>query len=202
MSLKAGRVGVNPADVDPISGHINSSGTDAYTKAQADDKFLSKSDAASTYESKSDASTAHNLLQPKTLAVPIEMLLGTKLTVESALQGLNEEINDINTVKEGTITTTFTFGNTHTVRKYGKVVELNLIVTAIEDVTAYNTAIAQISAGFRPNADIQPISFLKVGSEKVVRGYIKKSTGEIQLQENVASGANGEFRIFATWITS
>ena len=91
MSLKAGRVGVNPADVDPVSGHINSSGTDAYTKAQADNKFLSKSDAASTYESKSDASTAHNQLQPKTLAVPIEMLSGSKLTVESALQGLNHD---------------------------------------------------------------------------------------------------------------
>ena len=92
MSLKAGRVGVNPSDVDPVSGRINSSSTDAYTKAQADDKFLSKVDAASTYESKSDASTAHNQLQPKTLAVPIEMLSGTKLTVETALQGLNSDM--------------------------------------------------------------------------------------------------------------
>ena len=42
MSLKAGRVGVNPADVDPIDGHINSSATGAYTKQEADDKFQTK----------------------------------------------------------------------------------------------------------------------------------------------------------------
>ena len=114
----------------------------------------------------------------------------------------NKELTDELATKEGSITTNFTFGNVHTVRKYGKVVELNLQLTGIENVTAYSTAIAQISNGFRPNADIQPVSFLKVGSEKVVRGYIKRTTGEIQLQEGVASGANAEFRIFATWITS
>lgn len=95
MSLKAGRVGVNPNDVDPVSGHISPDATDSYTKAQADDKFLSKSDASSTYESKSEASTAHNLLQPKTLAVPISMLDGTKLTVETALQGLNNDKENV-----------------------------------------------------------------------------------------------------------
>lgn len=42
MSLKAGRVGVNPADVDPIDGHISPSATDAYTKQEADDKFQTK----------------------------------------------------------------------------------------------------------------------------------------------------------------
>ena len=104
MSLKAGRVGVHPADVDPVSGHISASSSEGYTKTQADDKFLakndasstylSKSDASSTYESKADASIAHNLLQPKQLALPIEMLDGTKLTVESALQSLNGYLDD------------------------------------------------------------------------------------------------------------
>lgn len=89
MSIKAGRVGVNPSQVDPVDGSILSSAISGYTKQEADAKFLSQTDAASTYESKSDASTAHNALQPKTLAVPIEMLSGTKLTVETALQGLN-----------------------------------------------------------------------------------------------------------------
>lgn len=61
MSLKAGRVGVHPADVDPINGHISPDATGAYTKAQADEKFLTKSDglsktdAASTYETISNA---------------------------------------------------------------------------------------------------------------------------------------------------
>lgn len=59
MSLKAGRVGVNPADVDPVNGHLSPSAVDAYTKKQADDKFLSKSDAASTYLSKTDASSGY-----------------------------------------------------------------------------------------------------------------------------------------------
>ena len=91
MSIKAGRVGVNPSQVDPVDGSLKSSATSGYTKQETDAKFLTQADAASTYESKSDASTAHNALQPKTLAVPIEMLSGTKLSVETALQGLNDE---------------------------------------------------------------------------------------------------------------
>lgn len=76
MSLKAGRVGVNPADVDPINGHINPDSVDSYTKAQADSKFA----------------TIENT-QPKTLALPINMLIGSQLTpittVESAVQTMN-----------------------------------------------------------------------------------------------------------------
>lgn len=91
MSLKAGRVGVNPSQVDPVDGSILSDATSGYTKQEADAKFLTQTDAANTYESKSDASIARAALQPKTLAVPISMLDGTKLTVENALQGLNTE---------------------------------------------------------------------------------------------------------------
>ena len=91
MSLKAGRVGVNPKDVDPIDGSINPSSVDSYTKAQADAKFETQSHAASTYETQTAASSEHALLQPKTLAVPIHMLSGSKLTVEDSLQGLNSE---------------------------------------------------------------------------------------------------------------
>ena len=46
MSLKAGRVGVNPADVDPVNGHINPDSVDIYTKAQADAKFATLEDLA------------------------------------------------------------------------------------------------------------------------------------------------------------
>lgn len=55
MALKAGRVGVHPDDVDPVSGHISPDVTSAYTKSECDDKFLSKSDAADDYLKKSDA---------------------------------------------------------------------------------------------------------------------------------------------------
>lgn len=86
MALKAGRVGVSPDQVDEF-GKISSDATGAYTKQEADAKFETQSHASSTYETKTEAAA----LQPKTLAVPISMLDGSKLTVESALQGLNTE---------------------------------------------------------------------------------------------------------------
>ena len=79
MALKAGRVGVAPDQVDDF-GKVKSDATSGYTKQEADAKF----------ETQTAASEALALKQPKTLEVPIEMLSGSKLTVESALQGLNE----------------------------------------------------------------------------------------------------------------
>lgn len=79
MSLKAGRVGVNPADVDPIDGHISPSSLEGYTKEEADAKFETQEAAAD--------------LQSKRLAVPIEYLngsvIGVDYTVEEAVHGLN-----------------------------------------------------------------------------------------------------------------
>lgn len=107
MSLKAGRVGVNPADVDPIDGHISPSSVDSYTKVQADAKFETQEDAAA--------------LQPKTLAVPIKYLkgsvLGTFTTVQEALSGsygengalTNEDLTEkvaVHTTQPITISTT------------------------------------------------------------------------------------------------
>ena len=94
MSLRAGRVGVNPADVDPINGHINPESVDSYTKAQADSKFATIENA-----------------QPKRLAVPINMLIGSQLTpitkVEDVIQTMNNaktngELTDIVTIKNVT----------------------------------------------------------------------------------------------------
>lgn len=45
MSLKAGRVGVHPGDVDLITGHISPVSVNVYTKAQADAKFETKVNA-------------------------------------------------------------------------------------------------------------------------------------------------------------
>lgn len=80
MSLKAGRVGVAPDQVDEF-GMIKSEATSGYTKQEADAKF----------ETQTAATEALALKQPITLSVPIEMLSGTKLTVESALQALNTD---------------------------------------------------------------------------------------------------------------
>lgn len=53
MSLKAGRVGVAPSEVDEfgqIIGEITP--TNVYTKSQADDKFETKNHASATYQEK------------------------------------------------------------------------------------------------------------------------------------------------------
>ena len=65
MSLQAGRVGVDPSQVDLFGKIIGGGSGDAYTKAEADAKFLSQTDAASIYESKSEASVAHAALEAK-----------------------------------------------------------------------------------------------------------------------------------------
>lgn len=63
MSLKSGRVGVNPSYVNPVDGSIilppQPTPTDVYSKTECDDKFLSKAQAASDYLSKTDASSTY-----------------------------------------------------------------------------------------------------------------------------------------------
>lgn len=88
MSLKAGRVGVSPDQVDEF-GKISSEATGAYTKQEADAKFETQSHASSTYETKTEAAA----LQPKTLAVPISMLIGSQLVSKTTVE---EVINTMN----------------------------------------------------------------------------------------------------------
>ena len=189
MSLKAGRVGVNPADVDPVSGNINPSSVDSYTKSQADDKFLSKSDAASTYESKSDASTAHNQLQPKTLIVPISMLQGSQLvpktTVESVFATMdgamtNEKLTDMVSLVSGELTDIISGASLESGSNYlyrvGKMVFLALRML---DITcAANAAIAILPVGFRPIQNLYGVGHI-TGSPLAVQinqaGEIKPS---------------------------
>ena len=186
MSLKAGRVGVNPADVDPINGHISPDSVDSYTKTQADDKFLSKSDAASTYETKENAAA----LQPKTLAVPIETLSGSKLTVESALQGLNSDKQDKITQNSSTIETTFTVGDgiNHIYEKNGLVsVYFNLTgVTATE----FSTVIGIIPEGYRPKYIFKYRTSLGVGLQI-------NTNGKIYTTSNVS---NAGISLYACWL--
>ena len=196
MSLKAGRVGVNPADVDPVSGHINSSSTDAYTKAQSDDKFLSKTSASLMYESKSDASTAHNLLQPKTLAIPIEMLSGTKLTVETALQGLNSELTEMATVEEYAVSSSFTLDDSFkSVFKIGRIAFANIRITDISQATAYSTAICSLPAAVRP-MKLTRLSILAGGNPI---GAAVDTYGSIIPNVEIN---NGNAIICASWIVS
>lgn len=79
MSLKAGRRGLNKRLVDAFGNFDGEAPSgEYYTKQQTDNKFETKTHVNNTF-------------QKKTLDVPIEMLSGSKLTVEDALQGLNEE---------------------------------------------------------------------------------------------------------------
>lgn len=71
MSLKAGRVGVNPNQVDPVDGSIKSSATEGYTKQEADEKFLAKQDATDTFSTKEELQIAIN---------NIDLLMGSKLS--------------------------------------------------------------------------------------------------------------------------
>ena len=163
MSLKAGRVGVHPADVDPVNGHITPSSVDGYTKVQADDKFLSKSDASSTYETKSDAAA----LQPKTLAVPIHMLSGSKLTVESALGELAGDSTTFTSV--GTVNT-----NSY-LKKIGSLVILNAIINGVT-VSLYDP-IAEIPAGYRPVKDTAVVA--TVDDASPIRISVKADNGKL-----------------------
>lgn len=78
MALKAGRVGVAKDQVDEF-GKIVDGGTpeNVYTKTQCDNKFETKTHANNTY-------------QPKTIEVPLELLGGSQLTVETSLHAIED----------------------------------------------------------------------------------------------------------------
>ena len=210
MAIKAGRVGVNPADVDPISGRINSSSTEGYTKAEADDKFLAKSDASSTYlsqlnaadtyETKTDASTALAAKQPINLSVPISMLVGSQLvsktTVESVLATMdgamtNGELTDEVSPVEGQLSSSFTFADNHLI-KVGKMVycymTLNHVTASDGDV------IATIPDGFRPK-----YTWYEVDKNAQTK-FAFWNSGNIKLNDTAISDRS--IMIYTSWITS
>ena len=78
MALKAGRVGVAKDQVDEF-GKITGGSTpeNVYTKTQCDNKFETKTHANNTY-------------QQMNLEVPLELLGGTQLTVETSLHAIEE----------------------------------------------------------------------------------------------------------------
>ena len=152
MALKAGRVGVAPDQVDEF-GNISSSATSGYTKQEADAKFETQLHAFSTYETKIEAAA----LQPKTLAVPIEMLDGSKLTVESALQGLNTQKADkiSSNTAMGDIVTGASVDSTAMGNNIYKEDNTVMVCLTLNDVTVdANTDIGVIPEGYRPKQDI------------------------------------------------
>ena len=83
MALKAGRVGVAKDQVDEF-GKITGGSTpeNVYTKTQCDNKFETKTHANNTY-------------QPKTIEVPLELLGGSQLTVETSLHAIEETFGNL-----------------------------------------------------------------------------------------------------------
>ena len=176
MALKAGRVGVNPNQVDPVDGSIKSSATEGYTKQEADAKFETQEAAAD--------------LQPKRLAVPIEMISGSKLTVEDALQGFNTvnsmDLDDFITAVDevATIDSAASY-----VQCNGKIVVFRLRVVPKVQLTGYDTIFAYINEKFRPVFDfyvsgsttctivatsgaVKPISNIAANSSFVINGFL------------------------------
>lgn len=81
MSLKSGRVGVNPAYVNPVDGSLllppSPPPENVYTKTECDNKFLSKTDASDTYLTQTSAG---NTYQTKTAS---DSWVATTATVSS-----------------------------------------------------------------------------------------------------------------------
>ena len=76
MSLKAGRVGVNPNQVDPVDGSIKSSATEGYTKQEADAKFSTKDELRIAIND-------------------IDLLMGSKLNAVYGVMGENGAKNEM-----------------------------------------------------------------------------------------------------------
>lgn len=134
MSLKAGRVGVAPDQVDEF-GKIKSEAISGYTKQEADAKFETIAAATSALAEK----------QPITLAVPIKMLSGTALTVENALQGINDSVVGDDTALTSTVGTV----TVNNVVKSGRVVSVDLKSNGV-NISAWGS-IGTIPEGYRPD---------------------------------------------------
>lgn len=161
MSLKAGRVGVNPADVDPVDGHIKSDATSGYTKQEADAKFETQTHAASTYETKSDAAG----LQSKTLTVPINMLIGSQIapmtTVEDVLSTMNNGKSTAELTKDVSSETKVITSvhekvtvdsNVNKAVRFGKVISFTVRFTVLDGISS--GAIEILDTGFFINNDL------------------------------------------------
>lgn len=156
MSIKAGRVGVNPSQVDPVDGSILSSATSGYTKQEADNKFETKQHASDTY-------------QEMTLALPLETLLGTKLTVEDGLSALNEIQIEQATSKQGVLSSSVLDGTDSFLLKDGNVVTLvahgkNLTLTT-------DDLLCVLPEGFRPSSRVSFVGEV-VNDHSLLCGYI------------------------------
>lgn len=191
MSLRSGRVGVNPEDVNPINGKINVEVPDnVYTKTQADNKFETKTHAGNTYLTKTEAEA----LQPINLAVPVPLLNGSALTVENALQGLSDACVD---VAESACTDIISGASVAENRNYlfknGKIVQLLLQLTDVTVTTAWTDIVCKIPEGYRPKVEFRGLDVLSNSRFRV------QPNGELNIGSTIS--ASGVL-ISVTWITA
>ena len=118
------------------------------------------------------------------------MLDGTKLTVEAALQALNDGFK----ISTGEITTDFTKNETLTVlKKYGRLVVLQVALTGVTKA-AYTNALCTLPAEYRPVKNIAVCGVL--GRNNIARCTILTS-GAIQSAIDLT---NQEVYITACWL--
>lgn len=183
MSLKAGRRGLHKRLVDAF-GNLNGEAPsgDYYTKQQTDDKFETKTNANNTF-------------QQKTLEVPIEMLSGSKLTVEDALQGLNEE--------KFTYADNGVLGAKNLLQIFNMSYSgINTVVNLDGSITSSGTKADTGGSNFRilePNKLILPIGKYKLSlsgnTTKILRLALVPSAGDWITKAEVTSGNEVEFEI-------
>lgn len=184
MALGAGRKGLASELVDEfgyLKGEMPTG--EYYTKSQTDNKFETKTHAGNTY-------------QKKTLELPLETLMGSKLTVEDSLDALNEiqktrqpktlevpiemlsgskltvesalqGLNDVVKIIDGSDNITSDYSINTSRTILKKVGNVVYLDLRIEDVTASAwSTLAIIPEGFRPSIDINFAS--PVGKQSVV----------------------------------
>lgn len=183
MSLKAGRVGVAPDQVD-VFGKIKSDATTGYTKQEADAKF----------ETKSDATTSLAEKQPIQLNVPVKLLMGSALTVEDALQGLSNACIDAAESAVTDIVTGASVGDAgnHLI-KVGKVVTLTLRLNSVT-LTAWDADLCMIPEGYRPKYNLRALNLFT----NSVQALQINSSGSVKSTSDLS---NATVYLHATWIT-
>lgn len=173
MALKAGRVGVAPDQVDDF-GKVKSDATSSYTKQEADAKFETQTAAAAALAEK----------QPIQLSVPLELLTGSALTVEDALNGINNEVTESVTAQITSEVGTFAV---RSLMKVGKVVCLTFNLTLTQNITAWDSVIISVPEEFKAPAYFAFIGYNGADSCCILQATVNGK--EFQCSKTLASGA-------------
>ena len=171
MALKAGRVGVAPDQVDDF-GKVKSEATSGYTKQEADAKFETQTAAAAALAGK----------QPIQLSVPIEMLQGSVLTVEEALNTLNTEVTPVGgsiTYEEGVRQNA---PDAVPLSKFLEICFITIDLLGVVGNTSTWIKLGTLPAGYRPKSNTPLTCWINAKSD--VCDCEARSDGELRIRNN------------------